>query len=127
MPQNDFDEMLDKAVSETLSQLGETVKRTILYYLERNFNLKPDEVPRRPTEFANALSALLGPGADPLENIIIQALYAKIDVKVVVQLPSQDAGFVDFVRRARNLHETRSGPTAPRDGTIRNEPSPGDR
>ena len=124
MSQSDFDEMLDNAVSETLSRLGDAVKRTILYYLERNFNLKADEVPRRPTEFANALSALLGPGTDPLEHIIIQALYAKIDVRIVVQLPSQDADFVDFIRQARDLHETRSGPTERDNYTIRNEPSP---
>jgi hypothetical protein len=124
MSRNDFDEMLDNAVSEALSQLGETVKQTILYYLERNFNMKPEEVPRRPTEFANALSALLGSGADPLENIIIQTLYTKIDVRITVQLPSQDTDFIDFIRRAREFHQSARGPSAPTDSTIRNEPSP---
>jgi hypothetical protein len=108
MSQKDFDSMLNDAVSEALSQLGETVKQTLYYYLEKNFNLRSDDLTRNPREFSSAMSALLGPGADPLEGTILRGLSTRIDIRITVEPTSRDDRFADFIKQAAELYQSSS-------------------
>lgn len=79
MSNNEFSNILCEAVDEALAALGESVKRAIVYHLENTFDFKMKETPQRLSEFTQALEELLGPGANYVENMIINQLQTKIN------------------------------------------------
>ncbi len=107
MSGEDFDRMLNDSVDDAMSQLGETVKRTLSFYFERCFNLKTEEIPRKPQEFDSAVNALLGSGATPLKTAILRNLSAKIDINVTMLIKSSEERFPESVNRAQELYQTK--------------------
>ena len=81
MPQNNFSKILLAAVEESLSSLGDSPKRAILFHLESTFNIKKEHIPDNITEFSKALDKIFGPGATYLEKLIMQRLYEKLGLK----------------------------------------------
>lgn len=77
-----FRELLLSAIDEGLSVLGEGVKRTIYYYVEKNGSLGREEIPLRPKDFAGVLESIFGSvGATIIEDKILQILHEKIGLK----------------------------------------------
>ena len=54
-----FNCLLAKAVDESLSFLGESAKYSIYFHLEYSFELRREEIPKRPEIFAEKLESLL--------------------------------------------------------------------
>jgi hypothetical protein len=106
MPEQDFENVLNDAVADTMSQLGETVRRTLSFYLEHTFNIKAEDIPHKTEEFDSAVNALLGPGAAPLESAILRRLSAKIDVNVTMIIKSSEERFPTSVNRAEELYRS---------------------
>jgi hypothetical protein len=116
MPDQSFDDFFCDAISEALSDLGDAVKQVICYYLEKSFKLHIQDIPGRKDEFAKAIDELLGPGAEPLEDLIIRKLIERIDVKITLLPESSGECFVDSVKRAAEIYQSRMpawrGPSA---------------
>lgn len=91
-----------------MSQMGETVKKTLSFYLEKTFNLKGDEIPRKPEEFDTAVNALLGSGASPLEASILRNLSARIDINITMVIKNSEERFPESVSRAEELYLSRN-------------------
>jgi hypothetical protein len=81
LTQNNFSKILLSAVEESLSSLGDSPKKAILFHLEASFNLKKEKIPTNLTEFAKALEGIFGPGASYLERLIVKRLYEKLGLK----------------------------------------------
>jgi len=75
-----FDQILLDAIDESLSSLGEDVKRTVYFQLEDLFKIRKQEIPSRLSDFSNALEQLFGLGARYLEILFMKNIHAKIKV-----------------------------------------------
>jgi len=78
LSKKNFDKLLLGAVDEGLSTLGESSKQAIYFHLDKNFNIKREEIPERPEAFVQAIENIFGLGASCLEVLIMQRLYEKI-------------------------------------------------
>ncbi len=108
MSEQEFDAILTHAVTDAMAQLGDAVKRTLYYYLDRRFDIKPENVPRRAEEFDKAIAALLGPGAQHFEVMIARNLSAKIDVKVTLLDNGREIPFANYVKQAADAYVSQS-------------------
>lgn len=77
-----FRALLQSAIDEGLSVLGESVKQTIYYYVEKNSGLRREDISLHPKAFADALESIFGSvGASIIEDKILQILHEKIGLK----------------------------------------------
>jgi hypothetical protein len=81
LPSNNLGQILLAAVEESLSCLGDSPKKVILFHLEASFKIKKEKIPTNLPEFVNALEEILGPGALYLEELIVKRLYEKLGVE----------------------------------------------
>lgn len=98
MPQNNFSKILLAAVEESLSSLGDSPKKAILFHLENSFKIKKEHIPANLTEFTKALEGIFGPGASYLEKLIVKNLYEKLGLKFENNL---DGNFLEKVSNAQ--------------------------
>ncbi|MGB9134670.1 MAG: hypothetical protein WCC63_03670, partial [Candidatus Bathyarchaeia archaeon] len=66
MPRNDFERLLQEAVDEGLSALGESAKQAIYYHIERILGIRREEISRNVEAFAEAIEKIFGQGANYL-------------------------------------------------------------
>jgi hypothetical protein len=97
MSPEDFQRTLLAAIEEGLSMLGESPKQAILFHLEKSFKIKREEISTRPTEFADALEKLFGPGSSYIEKLILKRLYEKLQVEL------EGSKDLDFLNHIENL------------------------
>ncbi len=100
MPKRDFETLLLKAVDEELSSLGESSRRAIYYHLEKSFNIKKHEIPRKLDVFEEAIEEIFGEGANFLEILIMKRLYEKVGGMFELH-DSTDFAFAQYVTAAR--------------------------
>jgi hypothetical protein len=98
----DFEKLLLEAVDEQLTSLGESSKQALYYHLERGFNIKKHEIPRKTGAFADAMEKIFGQGADYLEILIMKKLHSKIGLGV--KLSSPDLTFIEYVEAAERRY-----------------------
>jgi PAS domain S-box-containing protein len=72
-----FNKLFLTALDETLTSLGESAKIAIYFHIEKQFNLKKQNIPNSITEFLMALDKLFGAGSKPIQNMIICTLKKK--------------------------------------------------
>jgi hypothetical protein len=77
MPKADFEKLLLEAVDAGLTPLGESSKQAIYFHLERNYNIKKQEIPHRIEDFVYALKKIFGLGASFLESLFLKLLFEK--------------------------------------------------
>jgi hypothetical protein len=68
------DEIIAKAVEDSLSILGAEGKKAFLGLLESKYGMKLSDVPARPRGFVGLLKANLGPTADEVEREIVREI-----------------------------------------------------
>lgn len=68
------DEIISKAVDDSLSILGTEGKKAFLGLLESKYGMKLSDVPDRPRGFVGLLKANLGPTADEVEREIVREI-----------------------------------------------------
>jgi hypothetical protein len=101
MPQlQDFEPLLLTAIDDALMSLGESVRASIYYHLEKNFNVTRKDIPANLPQFQTALEKIFGLGARFLEILIMKNLYAKINCPLVME-SKEELGFVKYVESAR--------------------------
>jgi len=76
---NDFSRILQEAISEALSPLGEGVKVSIFFHLENKFGIKKRDIPQRISDFSDALERIFGIGASNLEIMFMDSLHSKLN------------------------------------------------
>ncbi len=73
----EFKKILNEAIDETFTALGESPKQSIYYHLENTFALKANEYSDNIGAFDRALKDIFGPGAFLLETTILNKLNEK--------------------------------------------------
>lgn len=84
LKQKKFDEFLIEAIDETFMSLGESVKNTLYFKLENNFNISRNEIPKHIGKFCDFLYQTFGWGASHLEIRFMRGLHSKINVNIQV-------------------------------------------
>jgi hypothetical protein len=74
----EFDRALQEAINEALTAVGETSKRILLFHVQKNFQLQPSDIARRPEVFAFALKQVLGQGGDLIGSLVVKLLCQKL-------------------------------------------------
>jgi len=82
LAQKKFDEYLIEAIDEALTSLGASVRNTIYFQLESNFNMPRNEIPNQIDKFSDIIHKIFGLGACRLEIKFMKNLYSKIKVNV---------------------------------------------
>jgi len=99
-----FEETLLKAIDEGLSVLGETVKDTLLFFIDKNFNLKKKDIPKKLKEFSSGLREIYGEfGSSFLEDQILKSLYKKLGLKYTRNR------YLTFVDQIEEAYKTYTG------------------
>lgn len=93
-----FDLIVSKAVDEGLLVLGASVKDSIYYHVEKNRQVKREEIPGRIATFHDALEGLLGAGAKVVEKLIAKHLYSRLRLTFEER---EDWTLVDYIRYAQ--------------------------
>ncbi len=97
----DFKKLLLEAVDETLSLLGDSSKRAIYFYLERNFSIEKRDIPTKIEEFTNAIENIFGNGAKILEIRIMEHLYKSVGSTFEYSPEKSDLFFADYTKAVR--------------------------
>jgi hypothetical protein len=74
-PENEFGNLVIKTIDEYLSSFNEIDKKAIYSVLEKDYEIKKEEIPYKIESFADALEQILGIGAKLVEIGIIESLH----------------------------------------------------
>ena len=99
----DFDPLLLESIDEALQSLGESVKISIYFHLEKNFSVHRSDIPTHLDEFQNGLEKIFGLGARFLEILIMKNLYARIECPLNIGENVQ-MEFVKYVESAKQSY-----------------------
>jgi hypothetical protein len=92
-----FENTLLRAVDDGLLLLGETPRKAIYYHLHEKFQLERENIPEEIEEFARALNAIFGSGAEVIEKFIVKELYRGLKFNLEEKMNFE---FADYVRKA---------------------------
>ena len=100
--QLDRDSLISEVVDNSLSCFGNPFKQYVYAKLDKNYQIKKQEIPSRISDFANALEDIFGAGAKLIEMRIIQDLHEK--AQGFVYVPSgDDLVFTEYVESLRKF------------------------
>jgi len=92
--------MLLESIDETLNILGESTKKTVLYFLKQNYQIEEKEILDSPEAFISGIREIFGEvGSTFLESRIIEALYRKMGL-----IAPSTLSFEDAIKNARKLY-----------------------
>lgn len=103
MPKKSFEKLLSEAVDEALSTLGESVKQSIYFHLEKKFKIPKKEIPYRIDDFASGLEKIFGIGAKFIEIMIMKNLYEKIG-QTLEWDESKELVFTEYIEAAKRSY-----------------------
>ena len=108
----EFDKLLLSAIDEALTSLGESVKQSIYFHIEKKFSVARNEIPENLVEFQGGLEKIFGTGAQFIEILIMKNLHSKIGRPLIME--NAQLEFVKYVDVAKEgflkkTHETESG------------------
>ena len=95
-----FDEVLLEALDDALTSLGESIKHSIYFHLEKKFKLSKNEIPSRLKDLKEGLEKIFGVGAQFIEILIMKNLYKKIG-KPLEWKEGTELAFLEYVSAAR--------------------------
>ncbi len=98
-----FEKLLLEAVDEALSLLEMSPKH-VYFHLEKDFNIKKQDIPRKIDEFTDAIEETFGPGAGVLEIQIMKQLYQKVGP--FKHFPMRNLTFSEYVEAAGYLYSS---------------------
>jgi hypothetical protein len=91
----EFDQLLVNAIDDALNSLGDSVKQSIYFHIEKKFNVTRNEIPENLEEFQGGLEKIFGMGAKFIEILIMKNLHSKIEVPLAIE--SDQLEFVKYV------------------------------
>jgi len=100
-----FADILLRSVDRGLSVLGDSVRSSIYYHVERKHGLSRRDLAMKPGEFADALEGLFGAGTGTLVKMIVKELYLSVGLE-----PKErgDWKFSDYVAEANRIFKEQS-------------------
>lgn len=75
-----FETVLLDAIDEGLVELGESIKTTIYFHLEKNYYLKRNLIPQNLDGFSVSMQKIFGSGESVIENLIMRKLCESLNV-----------------------------------------------
>jgi len=79
---SEVDEKILECVDTALKKLGETVAKSIFFYLKKDFSLERFEIPKKPEAFEKALASVFGEqGAKVIEKLILAEIRNNFQLK----------------------------------------------
>jgi CRISPR/Cas system CSM-associated protein Csm5 (group 7 of RAMP superfamily) len=97
------DELVFEAVDECLSIFGDDVKKSIYYFMERNYGLRSrEDILSNLEKFHQGLHSIFGIGAGTIEKQIIRRLQEKAKVHITLD---SDTTFAEAVKKIRQAIE----------------------
>ncbi|MGA2682054.1 MAG: hypothetical protein ABSF44_09680 [Candidatus Bathyarchaeia archaeon] len=105
-----FEAVLQEAIDDAFSSLGEPVKKSIYFHLEHKFLILSRDIPCRIEDFSDALERIFGSGAKHLELLIMEKLYLKVNCSYKWDGPKwlvPDLTFKQYVELIRIGYEDR--------------------
>jgi hypothetical protein len=103
--ENDFIRALSKAIDDVFLGLGPGAKDTIYYYVEKNFQLKPQRFYDRVESFHKALEGIFGEGVRVVENSIADKLYSGFGLNFEKHENWTLSNYVDDAKKHLKLRE----------------------
>jgi hypothetical protein len=97
MNSENFKKVLFEAVDNGLLTLGESPRCAIYFRLEKNWQLKKEEIPQKVEKFLEGLENIFGPGSRVVENVIVEDLYKKLGLEFEEKMNFE---FQDYVKQA---------------------------
>ena len=94
----EFGKLLQDAVDEALTTLGESVKQAIYFHIEKRFNVPKDNVSEKLEDFQLGLERIFGVGARFIEILIMKNLHSKIGLPL--KIDDDELEFVKYVNAA---------------------------
>jgi hypothetical protein len=82
IPDPAYETFIAEAVDDGLSLLGNSGKKAIYYYLEKDYDINKRNVSSKIQDFSNALDRTFGVGSAFLKVLIIRKVYEKISAPV---------------------------------------------
>ena len=109
----DFEELLQEAIDEGLSLLGESAKQVVYFHLEKTFKMNRLDIPYRIEEFIDAINRIFGTGAKILEIQIMKCLFKKAGCRIK-HYPERNglefAEYLEAVKHAKKNYENSNEP-----------------
>jgi len=96
-----FERSLLDAVDETLCLvLSERTKEAIYVHLEKYFDLRREEIPRKPDLFVSCLEKIFGRAAPVLEKMVLRKFYSKLGIEFDERKSSDFRGYLISAERS---------------------------
>ena len=103
-----YENKASKAIDDVLRKIfGEKATLIIYEYIEKNHSIRQDEIVEKIDDFVDALRELLSSGAHPVEQKILENLYARCGVIHKPQLESFENKSI-FVSQMKFLSNNKS-------------------
>lgn len=74
----EFDKLLQSAIDDALGSLGESVKQSIYFHIDKSFNVPRNHITEELEQFQAGLEKIFGIGARFIEILIMKHLHSKI-------------------------------------------------
>ena len=98
----EFDRLLQSAIDDALTSLGESVRQAIYFHIENKFNVPRNHVPENLGEFQLGLEKIFGAGAKFIEILIMKNLHAKIGLPL--EINNLELEFIAYVDAAEQSY-----------------------
>ncbi len=95
-PEN-FKKVLIEAVDNGLLTLGKSPRSAIYFRLEKNWQLKREEIPEKVEKFLKGLENIFGPGSRVVEKAIAEDLFKRLGLEFEEKMNFE---FQDYVKQA---------------------------
>lgn len=92
---------MSEAIDNSLSDLGLFVKETLYDRLKNKYNISPEDIGKRVTDFSNEIEGIFGLGAKRLENLIIKKLNKRTRLNRVLGTWLPEVSFPEYIQMAR--------------------------
>lgn len=100
LQKSNFEKLLMEAIDEGLFSVGESPRRAIYFHLEKSFDIRKEDIPKKIEVFEDAIEKIFGFGADFLEVLIMKRLYEKIGGVFELEEAS-DFAFSEYVNAVK--------------------------
>jgi hypothetical protein len=104
--------LLEDAIDEAFSSIGESPRKAIYMYLKNSFGISKQEIPYKLNDFSDALEKIFGPGARTLEILFIKNIQAKARIDYKWDLPESIGSELTLKEYMRTVSETISSKKA---------------
>jgi len=91
-----YEASVSSAIDDGLSLLGESGKKAIYYYLDKDYGIKRGDICAKISDFSNALDRTFGAGSEFIKIRIILKFYEKANIPV--HEPIESSRFVELLK-----------------------------